>query len=147
MGRTTLDIHGCPCNLFLVRVVLGTHDGSVKHLGSTLNHLVNIKAIAGIETINIGVHHDLGSLESPANLTQHTADGIVDVTFDNLLASCFQSIGVGIQLSGIPASIVVGFLIEDMLVAQRTGLEVDKDVTLFRLPHKVDTTRKHLAIL
>ena len=126
--------------------MLRTHNGSVKHLGSTLNHLVDIKAIAGIETIDIGVHHNFECLESPADFAQHTADGIVDVTLDDLFACCFQCIGIGIQLSSIPSGIVIGFLIENMLVTQWTSLEVDKDVTFFRLPHKVDTTCKHLAI-
>ena len=80
-------------------------------------------------------------------LTQHTADGIVDVTLDDLFACYFQGIGIGIQLSGIPACVVVRFLIENMLVTQRTGLEVNKDITFFRLPYKVDTTRKHLTVL
>lgn len=80
------------------------------------------------------------------NLSKPTAYRIVDISLDHLFACSFKSILIGIELTSIPACIMLRFGIKHGSWPHWASLEVNKNVAVSSLPNKIHATNDCLTI-
>ena len=87
------------------------------------------------------------TVERTSHFHEITSYRVVYEPLEHCFAGCFKGILVCVQLSAVPAGIMVGFRIGYGIQAHRTGLEVNEDVSSDGLPYKVNASYYGLSVL